>query len=290
MTKVQHKLYLAFFYVVGIFTTLLIVIYGADYYFTLTEERFFHELHNSLKPSGIMGHGMGIIGSLMMISGVMLYMFRKRTRWFPRIGILKHWLEFHIFLCAVGPILVLFHTAFKFGGIVAVSFWSMVAVVISGVIGRFIYVQIPRSIEGTELSFSQLEEINTSMGQKLKNSYMLEERIILMLDFIDVSEYKALSPRKIVFKIISDFFEKRRVLNNILLELKKTNLSKKKTKEVLDICRSKITLARRIALLSIMQKLFKNWHIVHLPFAIVMLIIMLVHVGVTLFFGYKWVF
>ena len=48
----------------------------------------------------------------------------------------KHWLEFHIFLCTVGPLLVLYHTAFKFGGIVSVSFWSMVLVVLSGVAGK----------------------------------------------------------------------------------------------------------------------------------------------------------
>jgi len=52
---------------------------------------------------------------------------------------------------------VLYHTALKFGGIVAVSFWSMAAVVLSGVIGRFIYVRIPRTIQGNELSVKELE-------------------------------------------------------------------------------------------------------------------------------------
>ena len=88
-------------------------------------------------------------------------MARKRYRILSRIGLLKHWLEFHIFLCTLGPILVLFHTAFKFGGLVAISFWSMVAVFLSGIIGRFIYLQIPRTIEGRELSLNEVRDMKT---------------------------------------------------------------------------------------------------------------------------------
>jgi hypothetical protein len=109
-----------------------------------------------LKPSGVLGHGFGIIGSLMIVIGVVTYMTRKRYRFLSRLGILKHWLEFHIFLCTLGPVLVLFHTAYKFGGLVAISFWSMVAVFLSGIAGRFIYLQIPRTIEGQELSLNDM--------------------------------------------------------------------------------------------------------------------------------------
>ena len=67
-----------------------------------------------------------------MLIGVGFYMARKRFRSLGRVGLLKHWLEFHIFLCSLGPVLVLYHTTFKFGGLVALSFWSMVAVFLSG--------------------------------------------------------------------------------------------------------------------------------------------------------------
>jgi len=138
MNKTLHKIYIALFLVVGISVTALLAIYGFNYYTTPFEERFFNPNHNLLKPSGALGHGLGIIGTLMMIVGVSVYMIRKRYRRFFSLGYLKHWLEFHIFLCSVGPVLVLYHTSFKFGGIVSVSFWSMVLVVLSGVVGRFI--------------------------------------------------------------------------------------------------------------------------------------------------------
>ena len=64
-------------------------------------------------------------------------------------GRMKTWLEVHVFCGIVGPVLVTFHTSFKFNGIVSVAYWSMVAVVLSGFVGRYLYVRIPRSIRGT---------------------------------------------------------------------------------------------------------------------------------------------
>ena len=174
MNKTAHKIFIAFLVLIVLTVLILLINHGYAYYRVSLEERYFHPSNETLKPSGILGHGFGIIGSLFMILGVSLYMLRKRFRVFHRIGILKHWLEFHIFLCTLGPILVLFHTSFKFGGIVAISFWSMVAVFLSGVIGRFIYLQIPRTIEGRELSLSEVQELKGELSQNLPESLQLD--------------------------------------------------------------------------------------------------------------------
>jgi hypothetical protein len=99
MNKTLHKIYISTFFVIGIAVTILLAINGFEYYNTSLEERFFDPQHNALKPSGIWGHGFGIIGTLMMIVGVSTYMIRKRYRKLFSFGYLKHWLEFHIFLC-----------------------------------------------------------------------------------------------------------------------------------------------------------------------------------------------
>jgi hypothetical protein len=177
MSKRAHQIYITFFFTAAIIVTFYFAIKGFSYYTAPINMRFWNPDHNSLKPSGFIGHGTGIIGSLMMIVGVSFYMIRKRFRGFFHLGILKYWLEFHIFLCTLGPILVLYHTAFKFGGIVSVSFWSMVAVVISGVIGRFIYIQIPRSIQGQELSIKEINEINDDLTFKLRTEIKIDENL-----------------------------------------------------------------------------------------------------------------
>lgn len=75
--------------------------------------------------------------------------------------------------------MILFHTAFKFGGIVSVSFWSMIAVVVSGIIGRFIYIQIPRTIEGRELSLNEVKDLKGDLKTNLKEMDSLDESTYL---------------------------------------------------------------------------------------------------------------
>ena len=158
------------------------------------EERFFDPSHTTLKPSGTWGHGFGIIGTLMMIFGVAIYMIRKRAKSLIRLGYLKHWLEFHIFLCTVGPILVLYHTSFKFGGIVSVSFWSMVLVVLSGVVGRFIYIQIPRTVQGREIDMKDLASMREDLAEKLKTEMMFDVRLLNELNYLaSIDRYNSLS-------------------------------------------------------------------------------------------------
>ena len=190
MNKLLHQLYIVFFIVVTILVLVLLIIQGYTYYSTPLEERFFSEAHNSLKPSGFLGHGFGIIGSFLMLAGVGIYMVRKRAKAFVRLGVLKHWLELHIFLCTVGPILVLFHTAFKFGGIVAVSFWSMVAVFLSGIIGRFIYIRIPHTIEGKEMNMQQINDMNVDLTVMLVNNYDLDKITLEKIDALSKIEHK----------------------------------------------------------------------------------------------------
>ena len=170
MSKLAHGIYIFALVAITLAVFLIIAIYGVNYYSSPISERHFHEQNELLKPTGLIGHGIGIAGSVFMIIGVFGYMARKRFRSLSRIGVLKYWLEFHIFLCTLGPILVLYHTTFKFGGIVAISFWSMVAVVISGIIGRFIYLQIPRTIQGRELSLNDLSGFENELVCRVKRS------------------------------------------------------------------------------------------------------------------------
>lgn len=292
MSKRAHTLYVGMFFLVGISVTFLISYHAFEYYSLPLKERFYSPLHNNFKPSGIYGHAMGIVGTLMMIFGVAIYMVRKRWRKIMRWGVLKHWLEFHIFMCTVGPILVLFHTAMKFGGIVSVSFWSMVAVVLSGFIGRFIYVRIPRTLQGQEVDFSQLKKESDEITDMLRNMYKVNEEIISKIENFERTEvYKDINLSQIVPVIIKDYLRGRELKKTLHHNIKLVyGLHDKAAKDIIKAIDNKLLLVRRIGLLRTMQKLFHYWHVAHLPFAIIMFGIMLIHVGVTIAFGYKWIF
>ncbi len=278
-----HQIVISVLVLVVISVISIMLYLGFDYYSTPLQERHFHELNQTFKASGIVGHGLGIAGSFLILFGVFSYMLRKRLRIFSRIGVLKHWLEFHIFLCTLGPFLILFHTTFKFGGIVAVSFWSMVAVFLSGIVGRYIYLQIPHSIEGKELTLSEIEDQKLAMNKLLRQSITLDEGIYEMIDNFPGQS-----------KINSSFWERRKAekvtIRRLKKELKSQQIPRDKASEIVLIFKEQLGLKKRIERLMTMQKLFGYWHVAHLPFALIMLVVMIIHVVVAVTFGYKWIF
>jgi len=97
--------------------------------------------------SSLIGHGIGILGFILMLMTATLYTIRKRvtdSRW----GAVASWLKFHMYTGLVGPWMVLLHTSMQFRGVAALAMGLTVIVVISGIVGRFLYTRVPRTAEG----------------------------------------------------------------------------------------------------------------------------------------------
>jgi len=261
MTKTLHRTSIVLYFIIILASIVLLGYYGQSYYQLPISERPFHPNYELFKPSGLLGHGLGIIGTLIILIGLFGYMARKRMKIFARVGVLKYWLEFHIFLCTLGTVFVLFHTTFKFGGIISVGFWSLTIVWVSGVIGRFLYLQIPHTIEGRELTLNELKQRRDTLNEELQNKYN-----------INFAEIKTSRFSQIKLKLLS---------NHIL---------KEEFSKIKGLIRKEKILTTRINNLDRVKRLFNYWHVAHLPFALIMLIIILIHVGVVLYFGYKWIF
>ena len=93
-----------------------------------------------------------------------------------------------------------------------------------------------------------------------------------------------------IIRIISKHAEDIQRIWRLKKALRKNKLSKKRIKQVTKLVKYEISLSNKIERLQTMQRLFKYWHIAHLPFALIMLVIMVIHVGITLAFGARWIF
>jgi hypothetical protein len=100
--------------------------------------------------SELFGHGIGILGFILMLMTETLYSFRKRSR-LARWGRPADWLRFHIVTGLVGPYMVLLHSSWKYNGLAAAAMLMTLIVVLSGITGRYIYTRIPRGPNGEEL-------------------------------------------------------------------------------------------------------------------------------------------
>lgn len=107
--------------------------------------------------SELFGHGIGIVGFLLMLMTETLYSLRKRSR-SVKWGRMSTWLQTHIFMGLVGPYMVLLHTSWKFNGLAGVTTLFTIIIVVSGFIGRYIFTRIPRTLDGLEIEGTLSQE------------------------------------------------------------------------------------------------------------------------------------
>ena len=125
--------------IVGAGILFLLAAVGNAYYLLPQAERYRAADHVMLRPSGMWGHGIGMLATTFMLLNF-VYAVRKRVRRFKRRGPIGPWLRFHVFVGLMSPAVILFHSAFQWGNHLATAtYLSLVVVVVTGLVGRFIY-------------------------------------------------------------------------------------------------------------------------------------------------------
>lgn len=290
---------------------------GLDYYVVPLPERPFSPLHAQFAPTGLIGQGLGIAGTLMIALGVLSYGIRKRVRALARWGKLKSWLHFHIFLCLLGPFLVLLHTTFKFGGLVAIAFWSMTLVVASGVFGRWVYVWIPKTANGQFLGRDEIRERLHELLHELESQLGMSSEALLDLLTPRVSapggeetgpaqvRDRRHAPRsgpdrrrharrrmgilRAVTESVRHALASGRERARYKRILESRGVPEPMRSRVVGVLAEERRLEQQLRMLEPFQSAFRYWHAFHLPLAVAMVVILVIHVGVAIAFGYTWI-
>ncbi len=207
------------------------------------------------------------------------YAIRKKVRRFREAGSIQTWLEVHVFCGIVGPVLVTFHTSFKFNGIVSVAYWSMVTVVLSGFVGRYLYTRIPRSIRGQELSKAELDAQAEALSRQIAEASLPEHTLAA----IEAFEHRVHPPESPSY--LSLFVGEWRMRRELAV-LRATASDHHLHDAALSLIAQRATLHRRIVYLKKTKTMFDAWHVFHMPLVYVMFVIVVMHVAVTLYMGY----
>jgi len=278
--------------VLGIATAAAVFAYlstAGQYYLLPLWERPDSPLHRALRPSGEVGRTLGVIGLLMMSVGVLIYSSRKRLGVLQRKGPMRTWLNVHIYLCLVGPVLVTFHSSLKFGGFAAWSYWSMFVVAASGIAGRWLYQQFPRSIRGQAMSLEETRERQAEVHERLTRDFKLPPALLTEVDTLAkrsvarVQAHRGLTalPLLLADDIARPF--RMKALRRRLGKLRR--FPRRELDEVVDLVREQIATARRIAFLGLFRQLFGWWHHVHTVAFVAMVVLLVLHLVTVLVFG-----
>lgn len=274
---------LAALYLFSLGAVVCLLVVGSSFYATPLAERAHHPGYWVWKAGGSVGQPLGVVGSSMMIA-MLLYSARKRFKPLRRLGALSRWLDIHIFLGIVGPALVVLHSSFKVQGLVALSFWSMLAVVLSGFLGRYLYLQIPRTRAGEELTLAELERLDKTLSQRLRSEFRLDERLLARLEALSAPPATRRGLLRGFLALPLDDLLQRRALAAFAAECR--SVPRGLLQQFREVLRQKALAHRRILLWDRLHELFHYWHVIHKPFAVVMYLFMAVHVVVAIVMGY----
>jgi len=286
MRTALYRTALAAVYLAGVCLIGWLAWRGRDYYLTEAMLRPRHQAYWDLKPGGRLGILYGIVGASLMVV-MLVYSVRKRFRPLRKAGSLRYWLDFHIVCGVFGPLFILLHSSFKVGGLVAVSFWSMVVVAGSGVLGRFLYLQIPRRRSGDELSLGEAEREIERLGVELRERFGVSAEALARLDRIaELYAPARTSLPLLLLRLPVDGLRLRWALSRAAPA--GADMPAAAARALRRVVRQRVGLGRRILLWNRLQELFHYWHVLHKPFALLMYLFMTVHVTVALATGYGW--
>jgi hypothetical protein len=277
---------------------LVIAGYGYDYYMLGAAERPFSPKHDILRPSGTIGIRLGMLGVLMFFL-IYLYPLRKKWGWLGRQGNSRHWLDFHIVLGTTAPIIIAFHSSFKFGNIAGMAFWSMLMVTLSGFIGRYLYSQIPRNLNAAELSIREMREREAALRKELAEQRetfgFAVDALYQLPSAAEVAKTPAVA--SLISMILIDF---RRPFRTSWVRLRNAGFGAwlfslfglfptgdRGLERAIRVAKTEAKLSKSIAFLSRTQRIFQLWHVVHRPFSYAFAILAIIHIGLALFMGYR---
>jgi len=153
--RTSHRRAHLFYFRTGTLILTWLTLKGWSYYLLSHTDRLSSPLHEMLRPAGRWGHGVGIVATLFMMSNF-LYPVRKRSRLLSGKGSIRGWLDFHMFVGFMSPLVIAFHAAFQSNNQLATgTAAALLTVVLTGIVGRFIYGMVP-SADGKALEISDV--------------------------------------------------------------------------------------------------------------------------------------
>ncbi len=268
---------------------------GFSYYRLSLAERVVHPLHALLKPSGPVGQGAGVIAFL-LFSFLWLYPVRKKYGFLSFTGPIPVWLDVHISAGLLIPLLGATHAGWRFQGLVGLGYAAMFLVCCSGVAGRYLYLRIPRTKEGVEMTLGEIDRKRGEMLDRLASTTGMPAADLEAILAVKKGRFRGLGVFGTFRALVRDDFARRRAVGRLLKEWNARDgvsggagkEGKRAFRMALKLARRQMSLDQQVRLLESTHAVFRFWHAAHRPVAIVSFAAVVLHVLVVTAMGATW--
>jgi hypothetical protein len=253
---------------------------GGDYYMTHPWDRASHPGDATLRSSGPWGHWLGVVGTGLILLNL-TFMLRRRLAAFRRFGPLRVWMDMHVVTGLFGPLIVLFHTAFLPQTTIAIiAAVALLVLVLTGIIGRFIYAMVPRTVAGAESGPAELAARIEEARQNIASRVPPDDALWGELDALA-------RERRVPRTTFGSLLLLPHALGSTLwARLRIRRLANAHPGVGLEELHDLVLVRRRLGTLTLYRQLLAWWRGLHRVAALVMIITMVIHVVIMLYLGY----
>jgi len=256
---------------------------GWDYYSLPLAERPFHVYHDLLRPSGRAGLIFAAYATFLFILNLG-YLIRKRlinVRW---LGSLRLWMSLHTITGIVGGAVVVLHTAFAPSSALGVlALVALAITVASGIIGRYLYSKVPRSLEGRELEIGQVRERLRAEQDQLEQIGVSAEWLRPQMPPEGNDRTGSMQAR--LLAVLSGDRQSRRDYRRLRRAILASPELSVSARHILPLARAFCRHQHWLARYHELRNLLASWRFFHRWLAIVMLAVVAFHIGLALRFG-----
>ena len=257
---------------------------GSSFYTTHPWDRGTHPDNAALRASGTWGHTIGIVGTVLILLNL-TFMARRRMRSLRRFGALRLWMNMHVVTGLLGPLLVLFHTAFEPRTTIAVTALVSTGVLaLTGVLGRFIYAMIPHTVAGAEMGKDELQQRLDEARTRVEAAAPPDDPMWSTIERL--SERPLFVPRSSIgcLALLPDSVASTGWLRVRLALVRGPR--RDDWDDVHHALTDMVLIRRRLETLQLYRKLLSWWRGIHRFASLVMVVTMTIHVVVLLYMGY----
>lgn len=237
-----------------------------------------------------LGYALGIVGGSLMLL-LLLYSVRKRVRWLARFGETRHWFRLHMMLGIVGPVLILYHCNFDLGDLNSkVALYCTLLVAGSGVLGRYLYAGVHHGLYGSKATLQEMAgvlEKSVSGGHASALIQPIREELVAL-------DRRVLAPSVTfmdsIIRHLTISWQTRVIYRRLVSRTRRELITRAMTSPIVDqhadrleatirkYLREHLGQVRQVARFNSFERLFSLWHVVHVPFFLMMIFSGLFHV------------
>ena len=268
--------------IVGLVLLAFVAVRHSGYYTLEAGARPQHRLHADLRSSGDFGLTCGIAGSALFLLNL-TYLLRKKLTHVTWLGNLRVWMGFHVATGLLSAGLIVVHSAFlvrSAPGALAIT--CLGVVVTTGVVGRYLYSLVPRSLTGRELERADLRRRFDQHREELA-ACGVDLPFLEATPTSDISARRSLPSR--LLGVMAGDRAMRREFGALQSRIRSHPQLGADAERILPLARSFLREAQWLRRYSDLRGLMGSWRFLHRWLAIVMLIVVALHIGIALRYG-----